>query len=597
MRTLQTWGWILAGCLPVARSAIDAGALVQKGVSRREAAAAGLNKFRDEMFRAADEAARNKTRQVADQFMKFPRVRRTYFAEPEGPPLSLQNITDMSDLTTSLLEKTAVARGSDRACQKACKISIGVDILVWVLMIFGVQCGPLTMVVFYVLGLMVCLEDEHLDFPDAMLLLGQMSTTVGYGSRSFGDSPTELRGLKLWHSLHSWLGVVVVNAMWDHSIDPWLNGILLTASTLWHVDSKFLAVLMLVVMLSLSAIIYSFDQESVKAACVEKLDAVNSALFPEGTFANGYLPAAAFSTMESKIENLATELGVDMDHNGDGGVLDIALAEGGWESLCDGATIASRLDLTSYGFPVVDEVAHSCSGESCKNEAYYEKHQEWSDSATTVSFKLFETAEGETMPATEQSAYVDGQPHVWDVRDLDDPTVMSGTITCQGQIEDPGYCAEGDERGPCTYSDGDKTFEVKGACAHGWFNNSKWDIPRYEFRHGAQAVVTKVWVTVVTGVKGFIYDVFDAMYMCAMSFSSVGYGDLSPATDWGKILSPIMMQLGTKFFNNVGAAIAENDMNELYKYDPPGKMFMDWYSSCIPSGMRATEYPRIKIKD
>merc|ERR1719221_1705897 len=141
-------------------------------------------------------------------------------------------------MTTEYREEVRKAAEPERFCGRFCKISIGIDVLFWILQIFALNCGPLTLLAYYVLGIIVSLKEEHLDLPGAMLLLAQMSTTVGYGSTSFGSEPTRKSGLKLWHSLHSWMGVVMVNSQWDTAIDAWFWGILETCHKEWKVPKK-----------------------------------------------------------------------------------------------------------------------------------------------------------------------------------------------------------------------------------------------------------------------------------------------------------------------------------------------------------------------
>merc|ERR1711972_841360 len=77
------------------------------------------------------------------------------------------------------------------------------------------------------------------------------------------------------------------------------------------------------------------------------------------------------------------------------------------------------------------------------------------------------------------------------------------------------------------------------------------------------------------------YYLFDALYMNIMTFSSVGYGDYSPSTQWGKALSPINMQLGTFFFNRAASALNGDDG----EHEEAGKAFTRWYTSCLPKSM------------
>merc|ERR1712217_684741 len=79
---------------------------------------------------------------------------------------------------------------------------------------------------------------------------------------------------------------------------------------------------------------------------------------------------------------------------------------------------------------------------------------------------------------------------------------------------------------------------------------------RWEVRGGYGPTGNKtLTVQVLKDYRPWIGDLFDAMYMCLMSFSSVGYGDAAPATEWGKMMSPIMLQIGLHAFNEVKAVV------------------------------------------
>merc|ERR1719188_790012 len=74
--------------------------------------------------------------------------------------------------------------------------------------------------------------------------------------------------------------------------------------------------------------------------------------------------------------------------------------------------------------------------------------------------------------------------------------------------------------------------------------------------------------------------------MNAMSFSSVGYGDLSPSTNWGMMLSPIMMQMGTHTFNLLGAVVNTDDVTKLWEDASARESFIKWSSSCLSRDQR-----------
>merc|ERR1740123_769269 len=57
---------------------------------------------------------------------------------------------------------------------------------------------------------------------------------------------------------------------------------------------------------------------------------------------------------------------------------------------------------------------------------------------------------------------------------------------------------------------------------------------------------------------GYMAQLVTAFYFSLMTFSGVGYGDVTPFTDWGKAFSPILMTLGTSSFETVRKLLNAN---------------------------------------
>merc|ERR1719210_883832 len=67
-----------------------------------------------------------------------------------------------------------------------------------------------------------------------------------------------------------------------------------------------------------------------------------------------------------------------------------------------------------------------------------------------------------------------------------------------------------------------------------------------------------------------------------MTFSSVGYGDFSPMTDWGKALSLVHVQVATAAFNMLNDVLDSGTVSGSSSMD---ELFNDWYDGCLPWDM------------
>lgn len=66
------------------------------------------------------------------------------------------------------------------------------------------DCGVMVMLVWWVQGIITLMMDQKLGFDDAVFVLTQQVTSIGYGSHGPEDN-----GLKIWHALHSMVGVTL----------------------------------------------------------------------------------------------------------------------------------------------------------------------------------------------------------------------------------------------------------------------------------------------------------------------------------------------------------------------------------------------------
>jgi len=97
-------------------------------------------------------------------------------------------------------------------CGGFCVSSLLVDFLEIAGLMLGFQCEPFNIITFWVLGLLTLQQESGLAWHEALLVLGQMWSSVGYGSHIPDGSNY---GLKIWHGFHSWAGVILVNDQLD----------------------------------------------------------------------------------------------------------------------------------------------------------------------------------------------------------------------------------------------------------------------------------------------------------------------------------------------------------------------------------------------
>jgi len=127
--------------------------------------------------------------------------------------LTHENISTLFVRTNNFLkEKRALvakndnrlARAGGPKCGVSCIVGLAIDGLFIVLNMFlgKALCAPVLMLYWWTIGLVTMMVDQDLAFEDAISMLAQQVTTVGYGSNT---PPTD--GLKLFHALHGVLGV------------------------------------------------------------------------------------------------------------------------------------------------------------------------------------------------------------------------------------------------------------------------------------------------------------------------------------------------------------------------------------------------------
>lgn len=87
------------------------------------------------------------------------------------------------------------------------------------------DCGVMVMLVWWVQGIITLMMDQKLGFDDAVFVLTQQVTSIGYGSHGPSDN-----GLKIWHALHSMVGVTLAAEPTNEWLDKLSERIILFMS-------------------------------------------------------------------------------------------------------------------------------------------------------------------------------------------------------------------------------------------------------------------------------------------------------------------------------------------------------------------------------
>lgn len=103
-------------------------------------------------------------------------------------------------------------------CGTMCIIGLSVDLGAFFWTLADKSCKEAIVFAWWSVGLAVFMIDQDLSFPEALFMLAQQVTTVGYGSHT-PDAP----GLKLYHALHSVLATIVVGSMMNNLVDRMLK--------------------------------------------------------------------------------------------------------------------------------------------------------------------------------------------------------------------------------------------------------------------------------------------------------------------------------------------------------------------------------------
>jgi len=97
-------------------------------------------------------------------------------------------------------------------CGTLCVATLLTDALEVAGVMVGYQCQTFNLFTFWVLGFLTLRFEQGMNFMDSLLVLGSMWSSVGYGNKA---PPGENWGLKLWHGFHAWAGVLFVRPLAD----------------------------------------------------------------------------------------------------------------------------------------------------------------------------------------------------------------------------------------------------------------------------------------------------------------------------------------------------------------------------------------------
>mmetsp|Transcript_13507 Transcript_13507/g.18310 ORF Transcript_13507/g.18310 Transcript_13507/m.18310 type:complete len:251 (-) Transcript_13507:67-819(-) len=117
----------------------------------------------------------------------------------------------------TIAEKLAVKDSSSEAISFWGVTAILVDSVELLAALAGIKCELGALMTYVVFGVLTLMLDQGLSFPEAVLVLSQIRTSVGYGSHV----PTT-PGLKIFHSLHALVGLLLAagipNTMADQAV-------------------------------------------------------------------------------------------------------------------------------------------------------------------------------------------------------------------------------------------------------------------------------------------------------------------------------------------------------------------------------------------
>lgn len=103
---------------------------------------------------------------------------------------------------TNKTNVTKVAHGGARStetCEMTCKVGTALDVMALAFEQFsGTSCSVMMLLYWWVVGLTVETTDRHLDFSEAVHMMSQQITSIGYGS----STPPGDDGLKIFHGIH-----------------------------------------------------------------------------------------------------------------------------------------------------------------------------------------------------------------------------------------------------------------------------------------------------------------------------------------------------------------------------------------------------------
>jgi len=113
-------------------------------------------------------------------------------------------------MLTQVAETLTEAAGEH--CGGWCVTTLITDFLEIAGVMVGFKCQPFNLFTYWTLGFLTLRKEVGLTWHEAFLVLGQMQTSVGYGSHC---PDPQSSGLKLWHGFHAWAGVMFIDSQMD----------------------------------------------------------------------------------------------------------------------------------------------------------------------------------------------------------------------------------------------------------------------------------------------------------------------------------------------------------------------------------------------
>jgi len=384
-------------------------------------------------------------------------------------------------------------------CGGWCVSSLLTDFLEIAGVMIGFQCQPFNLVTFWVLGYVTLVDEMKLTWHEAFLVLGQMWTSVGYGSHTPDESNL---GMKLWHGFHAWAGVLLVNPQFDAA----------TSLGIWALDDMI---------------------ANTHRPRIIHLDTDKKNNFKKEDFTNKIAELSTFFVnIRKKVKDVCSQSFLE-DF--------VFQKEFGKEMVKDereklDAKIESVGMTVNFGEWQLDKA---------EVPPVPKKDLVCSNGVSLIKIKF-----GDKDCATlfDDDSVTDDKEGI-NEKDFGDKSYV---FWVQTETHCVFFAGRKQSDPPKPDSKADK-WMLEHSREYRMYLQNTW-------KRRVASVVILLFEVTVTGLiyaadlkpadKQYKDYVFDAIYLAMMTFSTVGYGDYSPQTSWGQLFSPLMMQAGTAAFGS-----------------------------------------------